>query len=520
MIISKKRNKKVKLSQIKIGAILTYIHIFLAVVVNMMITPLLTKYLGQAEYGLYNTIISTIAMFSILNLGFGSGYIKFYSIYKNEKDQESINKLNGLFLLIFIFIAIIAFAFGAYLVFNLDLIFSDGLTSNEYIIATKLMLIMAFNMATSFPISVFQNIIIANERFIFIRLISIFRTILPPLATVPILLTGYKSIMVALVTTIITLVSDLIIVYFVFKKIKVKFEFKKLKFSQFKQFFYFTFFIAINLIVDRINWNSGKILLGRYRGTETVAIFTIGFTLYEYFQHLSISISSLFVPRIHQIVNRTLNDKIQQRKKLTDTFIKVGRIQYLILSVAALGVIFFGEEFITKYWVGKQYQLSYIVAIILIVSAMLQRIQNISLEIQRALNKHKFRTYLHIFIVALNIVFSIVLIKKYSVLGATIGYALTLIFGDGIIMSIYCHKHCNIDMIQFFKEICNISIGYIIPIVFGIIIKNVYFLNGLVGFVINVCLFVIVYLLSIWFFSLNKFEKDLVFQIVSKLKRS
>lgn len=267
------KNSENKISQIRVGILLTYIQILLVMVVNIITTPIMTKYLGQAEFGLYNTISSTVAMFSILSLGFSSSYIKFFSIYKEENDQESIKKLNGMFLLVFVTIAVISLIIGIYLTFNLHLVFSDGLKENEYIIGSKLMLILAFNMATSFPIIVFQNIIVAYERFIFSKFMSIVRTVAPPLATIPFLLFGYNSVAVALVTTLVILMSDLIIVIYSLKELRVKFDFKRLEFSKFKELYVFTAFIAINFLVDQINWNSGQILLGRYQGTEAVAVF-------------------------------------------------------------------------------------------------------------------------------------------------------------------------------------------------------------------------------------------------------
>jgi O-antigen/teichoic acid export membrane protein len=67
------------------------------------------RLLGKSEYGLYNTVASTISMLSVLSLGFNSSYIRYYSIYKKDNRTEEIYKLNGLFILIFSIIGIIAF---------------------------------------------------------------------------------------------------------------------------------------------------------------------------------------------------------------------------------------------------------------------------------------------------------------------------------------------------------------------------------------------------------------------------
>ena len=148
--------------QIKPGIILSYGQIFLHIIIGLLYTPIMIRLLGQSEYGLYNTVSSTIAMLGVLNLGFSSGYVRYYAKYKKENDIESIYKLNGLFLIIFIIIGLVALFCGLFLTFNLHYVFSDGLTSSEYEIAKVLMLILTINLAISFPMGVFKNIVSAN----------------------------------------------------------------------------------------------------------------------------------------------------------------------------------------------------------------------------------------------------------------------------------------------------------------------------------------------------------------------
>ena len=88
-------------SQIKIGSVLSYLQMFLSIVIELAYTPIMMRLLGKSEFGLYNTASSTIAMLSVLNLGFSAGYIRYYAKYKHNNDEISIAKLNGLFLSIF-----------------------------------------------------------------------------------------------------------------------------------------------------------------------------------------------------------------------------------------------------------------------------------------------------------------------------------------------------------------------------------------------------------------------------------
>lgn len=500
--------------QIKLGIILSYGQIFLSIVIGLIYTPIMIRLLGQSEYGLYNTVSSTISLLGVLSLGFNSGYIRYYSKYKKNNDDESIFKLNGLFLTIFLIIGLIALACGLFLTFNLNLVFSNGLTLEEYKIAKILMLVLTINLAITFPMSVFKNIISAHERFIFLKVLNMATTVLGPMVMLPLLFLGFRSIAMVLVSLCINIVVDAICMYYVVVKLKNKVVFKNYEKGIFKSLFVYTGFIAINLIVDQINWNVDKLLLGRLKGASAVAVYSVGYSLYSYYLTFSTAISGIFSPRIHKIANE--ESGIILNEKFTNLFIKVGRIQFLLLGLLSTGIIFFGKPFIL-HWAGAGYEDAYYVAVILVISSTVPFIQNTGIEIQRAQNKHKFRSLVYLFMAILNLILSIFLIKFYGVIGAVIGTAVSLILANGIVMNIYYHKKCNINIFKFWKEILKILIAMMVPIIFGIIINlliNLYPIFNLMFFIV---VYTVIYIISMWFFAMNNYEKDLLKKLLLKI---
>ena len=84
--------------QIKVCALLSYFQMFINVVIGLVYTPVMLRLLGQTEYGLYNTVSSTISMLTVLNLGFNGSYIRYYAKYKNSRpyiadNQEEMDEL-------------------------------------------------------------------------------------------------------------------------------------------------------------------------------------------------------------------------------------------------------------------------------------------------------------------------------------------------------------------------------------------------------------------------------------------
>lgn len=505
-----------KTNQLKYGSILSYFQMGLSVIISLVYTPLMIRILGQSEYGLYNTVASTISMLSVLSLGFNSSYIRFYAKYKAKDDNDGIAKLNGLFLLVFCVIGAITLFCGGFLSFNLDMVFDNGLTSAEYKTAKILMIMLTVNLAVTFITTIFQNIISAHEKFIFLKLVGMAKTVFSPLLTMPLLLMGYKSIAVVSVTLVVSFAVDIVYLFYARKKLNVKFTFRGLEAEVFKSLLVFTSFIAINMIVDQVNSNMGKFILGRFQGTSAVAVYSVGYTLYQYYVTFSTAISGVFTPRIHSIVNETNNNIQLQRQRLTDVFVKVGRIQFIILALIASGLAFFGREFIA-FWAGDGYEESYSVALLIVFPASIALIQNLGIEIQRALNKHRFRSIVYLIMAMINLVVTVILCQKYGAVGTAMGTATSLIIANGLIMNIYYHKQCNIDIIAFWKSIMRLAVGLALPVVAGVFIRSLLDLTSIVSLLAGIVIYVAVYGGSMWFLGVNDYEKQFVLKPLNKI---
>ncbi len=505
-----------KTNQIKAGMIISYSQIIFGILIGLLYTPVMIKLLGESEYGLYNTVSSTISMLSILSLGFNSGYIRFFSKYKKQNDEKAISKLNGMFLVIFLIIGIVAFLCGIFLSNNLRLVFDEGLSAQEYKTAKILMILLTINLSVSFPMSVFSNIISANEKFVFLKLLGLLKTVISPLVTLPLLLAGYRSIGVVLVTLLIAIITDVLYLYYVLFVLKNKFIFHSFEKNVFKELFVYTSFIAINIIVDQINWNIDKLLLARYKGTFSVAVYSVGYTLFSYYMTFSTSISGIFTPRVHRIINQKNSPSII-KEEITNLFIKVGRVQFLMLGLVACGLVFFGHSFITLYWAGEEYSDSYYVLLLLVIPSSIALIQNVGIEVQRAMNKHKFRSIVYSIMACVNLVLSIFLCKLYGAIGSAIGTAISLVICNGIVMNIYYAKECNINIILFWKKILKMSRGMIIPVLFGIFLWNFGNDSSWLLMGIRILSFVAVYIVSMWIFGIEKNEKNFFTDRLNKI---
>jgi O-antigen/teichoic acid export membrane protein len=503
----------VKVSQKKAGVIISYATEAVKILTSLLYTPIMLRILGSSEYGLYQLVHSVVAYLGLLSLGFGAAYMRFYSRSKAKGDETEIAKLNGMFLTIFSIISIVCCVCGAVMVANIKTIFSTGLTESELAKAKILMIFMVVNLALTFPNTVFNNCVTAHERFIFQKTLHFLQALFNPFLGLPLLLMGYGSVGIVLLSTGLTVAVLISNCFYCLKKLKIRFLFKGFQRGLFNEMFAFTFFLFLNQIIDQINWSVDKFLLGRMINTTAVAIYSTGALLNSLYIQLSKSISNVFVPQINRIVAED-NDDV----KLTRIFTRVGRMQFALLALIMTGIIFFGQSFI-KMWAVKGYDNAYYVALLLVIPETIPLIQNIGIEVQRAKNKHKVRSVVYFFMAIANIFISIPLIRSKGEIGAALGTTISLLCANILFMNWYYHKKIGLNMIYFWKNIGSMVKGIIIPAILGTYILLYVNTNGILRFSVFVGIYSIIYIISMWLLGLNEEEKQMVSSTFKRMKK-
>ena len=501
-------------NQLKVGVILSYISTAITIVIQLIYMPVMIRLLGKSEYGLYSLVSSVVSYLSLFSLGFTGAYLRFFAKFYNNK--EKLASLNGMFLTLFTVLAIIATICGIILSFFPEQIFGSKLSNSELVKAKILMLILVMNIAISLISSIFDSIISAYEQFIFQRIVGIASAIVNPFVCLPLLLMGYGSVMIVVVTTGITLARFVVNVWFCICKIKIPISFWGFQWSLLKEIAVFSSFLLINMIIDQINWNVDKLILGHTSGTEEIAVYGVASQFNSLFITFSTTISSVFAPRVNHIAVQKEKD---YQTEFTKLMAKIGRIQWLILGLLTGGFIVFGRYFIVRIFAGKGYEEAYIVSLYLVIPVLIPLIQNIGIEMQRALNKHQFRSIIYLIIAISNVGISIPLAGKWGAVGAAMGTAFSLLIGNGLIMNIFYHRVLKINMKYFWKEILKTWKGFLIPVILAVfMIRHVVFENIKIFF-ISAIAFTVVYCISILFFSCNEEEKRLIFGMIRRKRR-
>lgn len=500
------------MNQLKAGAILNYVIIILSTLVGLLYTPYMLRTMGQSEYGLYSLVASVISYLTILDLGFGNAIVRYTSKYRAEGKMKEQNEMFGMFLILYFCISVVALIAGIILFLNVDAMFGDTMTVSELGKARIMMLILIFNLAITFPMSIFGSIMTAYERFVFPKVISIVRIVLNTAIMIALLTMGYRAIAMVIVHTIFNIITLLINYIYCKKKLCIQIRFGKFKWGFLKEVAIYSFWIFLNVIMDKIYWSTGQFVLGIVSGTVAISVFAVAILLQGMYMQFSTAISSVFLPKVTGMV--TINSSYEQ---ISDLFIRTGRIQNIVMSLVLCGFIIFGRQFI-ELWAGTGYEDAYPITLLFFVSLYIPLIQNLGITILQARNQMKFRSFLYVGIAILALALQFIFARIWGGIGCAAAIAGALFLGQGLIMNIYYQKVQKLDIVKFWCEILKMDIIPILLTIASVILLSNFSLDSWLKLMAAIGVFLLVYLPLFFFISMNERERDLLLPMLNKWK--
>lgn len=499
------------MNQLKAGATLNYVVIILNTLVGLLYTPYMLRMLGQSEYGLYSLVASVISYLTVLDLGLGNAIIRYTAKFRAENKIKEQYDMFGMFFILYLCIGLFSFVVGLGLYFNVDKMFGNTMTPLELDHARIMMLVLVFNLAFTFPMSIFGSIITAYERFVFPKIINIIRIVLNTSIMIVLLAFGYKAIAMVVLQTFFN-VATLVVNYVYCKKnLKIEINFGRFQWGFLREVAVYSFWIFLNVIMDRIYWSTGQFVLGAVSGTIAVSIFAVAIQLQGMYMQFSTAISSVFLPKVTGMV--TLGDN---KREISDLFVRTGRIQYIVMSFILFGFVVFGKPFIIL-WAGTDYIQAYIITLLFFIALIIPLIQNLGITILQARNQMMFRSVLYILIAAVALVFQIILAKRYGGIGCAFAIAGALFIGQGIVMNIYYSRRQNLNVLGFWKEILKMSLVPIFTSILALYVTyNIVLINTWQKLFIGIIIYTLVYVPLFYTFSMNKNEREMILSPINK----
>lgn len=500
------------MNQRKAGVLLSYLVIIINAIVGLLYVPILLSYMSQNEYGLYRLMGSIVIYLAIMDFGLSTIITRFYTTYR--LDQDTIKTENVLALSVIICTAVVLFiiTIGSIFYFSLSDIFQHSLSSNELVSAKKIYLLLLMNLALTFFGNMFNAIIASHEKFILLKSLTLVQILAQPLIIIQVMSFSPYAFSLVLVQSLFNACFVLAKIFYCFKKIKIKIRYHYFDIKLLRSMGTLSISMFIVAVTDQIFWNANQIILGVLSGTAVVAIYAIASQIYMNYLSIATVFMGIFLPKVTVMVKN--NVPIEDFSAL---LIRVGRLQLFLLAAILSGFILFGQEFI-QLWAGESFNDAYFIAMIIMLPFTINLIQTMGVVILQAKNQYGFRACTYFGVGIFNIVLAIPIAKEYGGVGCALLTAICYLIGDGLIMNIYYAKKIHLSIKEFWRQIIKIVILIGVCMLFGASLHQLDMFTPMMNLLVKIILYVGIYVLAMWRFAFNSYEKNLLKQGLFKIQ--
>lgn len=505
--------KKDSFTQIKYGAIASYVLIFINIILGLIYTPWILREIGSSDYGLYTLASSLMAMF-LLDFGMGAAVTRYIALYRAQNEQRKAEQFLGLIYKVYLFITLIILAIFVCLYFFLGVIYQN-LTTEEIERFRIVYLIVGTTLVVCFPFNTLNGILSAYEEFVVLKTTDLISKLAVVVITIVALVFHGGLYALVLVNSAITIITVFVKLYLVYRCTGIKTDFAYYDGKLLKEIFGFSVWNTFKSMGQSMVYNIVPSILAIVSSTTMVTMFGFANVIEGYVCSICSAVDGLFLTRVSKIV---VTEK--DSNAILPLMIKVGRLSQSIISLLFLGILIYGKTFI-HLWLGQEYEPVYYCIVILCISYLVSTSQQIGNNAILAMNYIKYQSMITIATGLINIVMTFLLARQFGVVGAAVSILIIefiRIIGNNVIYVRLMHMNIR----SFFKE-CHMKLlpgcifSFIIAIMTNFILKHIFIQESWLYLCVAGVILCLEYLVIMWMIAWNKEEKALYLSVFKSL---
>lgn len=495
------------LNQFKIGALMSYIAIFINIITGLLYTPWMIKSIGRENFGLYTLSMSVITLF-VFDFGLSSAVSRFISKYLAEGRQDKANDCLGLVYKLYLAIDVILFVILLGIYFFIPQIYKE-LTLEEVEKFKIIYSIAAIYSVISFPFIPISGILNAHEKFVQIKVCDVLHKLIIVGTMSFCLLFGYGLYALVFVNAFAGLITIIFKLYCIRSYTTQRINWHYFEKEEFQEVIGFSGWVTIIALAQRCIFNLAPSILGALSGSTAIAILGIAITLEGYTYTFANAINGMFLSKVSRIVINGDGDVLS-------LMIRVGRLQIYVVGLIVIGIICLGQQFI-HLWVGNGFAESYLCAVLIIIPSFFHLPQMIGIETIYVKNKVKKMAFIQIIMAFFNLLGAIFLSPYIGALGIGISVFIAYMIRT-VGMDIIFYSDLQIDLLTFFrKTFLEMSLPLFLCLILGYVCGYIIPFSSWNGFILKVIIFVGGFILIMYKLSMNEEEKKLVIEPIRKI---
>lgn len=403
------------------------------IVFNFIVRTVFIKVLSSEYLGINSLFTNIITMLSLTDLGIGIAmpYTLYLPLANNNK--EKIKSLMKLYSKIYNTIGIAVFLIGISLIPFLKYIIKNiPNVSNFYYIY----ILFIINASSSYFFIYKKNLMDSDQKSYISNNIITIMTFVKTIFEILVLTVSKNYILYLWIGILVNVVQNFIISYKcnkIYPYIKEKVDNKEKK-ESIREITKNTSALMIYKVAIVALTGTDSIIISKFLGVVMVGIYSNYLLIVNSIIKVTSKIFDAITSSIGNLVVTSSTDKSK------DIFYKLQFFSFWLYAYFSICIITLINPFI-KLWVGDQYLLSNLTAIIIGINLYVYGMQSVVTSYRNAYGLFQQGKYRPIIMTIVNIVLSVILVQKFEILGVILATVFSRLFVTGIYDPIVVFKY-------------------------------------------------------------------------------
>jgi O-antigen/teichoic acid export membrane protein len=388
-----------------------------SIVSGLVVTPVVLHAIGNESFGIWSFIGGITIYLSVLDLGVGPSIVRFAAEARGRRAPEETNALASVGLALYAAIALVTLPLGLLVAWLVPvLVETPSDLEWEARVATFLVVL---SIAARFPLGLFNNLLVAQQRFDVQNLANLVSTVVYAVLVVTLIPNGGGLILLGALTLATTLLRLAVPLGWLRSELPdLRLGRAYLSRSRLRELASFSWSNFLVHVANKVVFSTDVVVVGILLGAEAAALYAIPAKLFTLAFGLGSVGTNLLYPALAE--QEGAGEEGEQRRLLL-AGLRGGTAAALVLALPLL----FIPDLLIEAWVGDGYgESSPVLALLALVALVHQPIYLFTQYLIARARQRQIATAL-IVAVALNVVLSVVLAKWVGLWGVALATLVT-----------------------------------------------------------------------------------------------
>lgn len=328
------------------NTIIIYLQRFSSAALGLITTPLILKYLGVVDYGIYNISVGFVGMLGFLNWSLSTSTQRFITVAVGNKKENEVGRIfSSAFLLHFIYALILLVLILFFGEFGARSVLS--VPAERLPVISNLFAQVAFISFCNILSVPFTGLLRANENFTFIAILGVLESLLKMLFAILLAFSwGDKLIFYGMVLGLLSFLILVINIIYCFNKyLKNKIRISYCNRKIIREMLYFLGWSSVGALAVAGRNQGVSVLINVFFGVIMNAAFGIAMQVNSALTILSQGVTGALTPRVMKKIS---SGKPEESMLLIQT---MSKFAFLAISLLAIPLLF-DIEWVLGLWLN------------------------------------------------------------------------------------------------------------------------------------------------------------------------